>query len=900
MIRDSLAVVVVVRRHSERLSTLLQDLKSEGIRAGIVVANLSGDALPTDGDVLVIDGTITEPLGRAVGRAIESTDAETIWILRDDMGVRPGALAALTSVLDTSPSVGVVGPKVLDANAPAVILEMGESMTRSGYSVALAERELDQAQYDRVSDVLAVGEAGMLVRREVWDSVGGFDRALTSVDAALDFCYRARTAGWRVEVVPSAHVDARDSSWESFRGQTPRAQLQREISRTRAHRLLTQRPAFVAMFAAVGLGFSALVRGLGRFVQKREAPFAEFAGTSAAAFDLAALARARRNARRSRTQPIEGSRLFVPSSERARRRALERDELIAALEAADDDPRLSFGVAATWWMTFFVLAGLVLAGPLLGAEALAGGAALPLPSSIVEAWSAIGATWSEAAGGSTVAPDGFVAVVAMLASLTWWNPNALVIGIVALAVPLSFVAGYIGSGVLTTNSRTALIAGGAWALLPTLHIAVGEGRLPAILVHILLPFAVRALFGSTIVSIGWTSILIAVMWASVPSLAPILVLGVVLRVVTGSPAMVLALAPALALEWPRILESLSRPLTYFADRGFPAPSTSPTGFGVLTLWPSTVTMPFVDSSVATLIALAIVATAVVLVGIAVIVADNTRVGIFALVGGVALLEVAALSGVTLASANGAAVSLFTGPLLDVVWFGLVVGVAITLTSLRRTSTVLGPITVLTIGAVGIVPLTAVAMGSAPVHATTVRTLPAYVEAQTAIDHGGGTVVLTPTNDGLVVALERDGGVTLLDWAATAVTRTTPTPTERAIGELAANLVVESDADVIALAQESHVSFVLLDATVTAPEVSTISSHAGLVQVGETDRGILWRVDSAVEPDVTDRAPNLVYRLALGAVGVVALIAAVPTALPRRRRPVDDVVPLDEEVDDEHS
>ena len=36
-------------------------------------------------------------------------------------------------------------------------------------------REVDQGQHDGRSDVLAVGTAGMLVRREVWDRLGGPD-----------------------------------------------------------------------------------------------------------------------------------------------------------------------------------------------------------------------------------------------------------------------------------------------------------------------------------------------------------------------------------------------------------------------------------------------------------------------------------------------------------------------------------------------------------------------------------------------------------------------------------------------------------------------------------------------------------------------------------------------------
>ena len=66
---------------------------------------------------------------------------------------------------------------------------------------------MDQAQYDRLSDVLAVGEAGMLVHASTFDSLEGFDPALSLMDGSLDFCIRARLSGHRVVVVPRAIVD---------------------------------------------------------------------------------------------------------------------------------------------------------------------------------------------------------------------------------------------------------------------------------------------------------------------------------------------------------------------------------------------------------------------------------------------------------------------------------------------------------------------------------------------------------------------------------------------------------------------------------------------------------------------------------------------------------------------
>ena len=61
--------------------------------------------------------------------------------------------------------------------------------------------------------MLAVGTAGMLVRRDVWDRLGGLDPSLPLFRDDIDFGWRAQLAGHRVVVVPDAKVaDAQASS----------------------------------------------------------------------------------------------------------------------------------------------------------------------------------------------------------------------------------------------------------------------------------------------------------------------------------------------------------------------------------------------------------------------------------------------------------------------------------------------------------------------------------------------------------------------------------------------------------------------------------------------------------------------------------------------------------------
>src|SRR5919199_609962 len=148
----------------------------------------------------------TRPPDRLVVARLGAAEDEWLWLLATDNAPEPDALEQLLRAVDLAPSVAVAGPKQMQWDAPDYLHSFGETMTRFGASVELAEPELDQAQYDRHSDVLGVAAGGMLVRADVWRELGGFDPALPALDDALDFCVRARLAGHRVQLVPGARV----------------------------------------------------------------------------------------------------------------------------------------------------------------------------------------------------------------------------------------------------------------------------------------------------------------------------------------------------------------------------------------------------------------------------------------------------------------------------------------------------------------------------------------------------------------------------------------------------------------------------------------------------------------------------------------------------------------------
>lgn len=152
--------------------------------------------------------------GAQVAHALESeTEAyDWIWLLHDDAVCAPDALSALLDEATKDDSIGIVGPKIREWPSLRRLLEVGVTVTGTGHrETGLESGEPDAGQHDRAQDVLAVSTAGMLVRRDVWESLSGLDPHLPLFFDDIDFGWRANRAGYRVRTAPKAvlfHAEA--------------------------------------------------------------------------------------------------------------------------------------------------------------------------------------------------------------------------------------------------------------------------------------------------------------------------------------------------------------------------------------------------------------------------------------------------------------------------------------------------------------------------------------------------------------------------------------------------------------------------------------------------------------------------------------------------------------------
>ncbi len=616
----TLAAVAAQTRPVDRV--ILLDLSTGGmIRATAEPDSaVAPSAEPTV--VTVHGGELESAFTAAVAAASHSTDpdAEWLWLLPDDALPEPQALRILVDAVLRSPSVGIAGPKILDRDRPRLLLEVGYQLTRTGRRIAApAAGEPDQGQFDARTDVLAVGLPGLLVRRSLFERIGGFEPAFAGPGSALDLGWRAQLAGERVVVVPAARLLA-------GRGPAQPGSLgtaaERRAARATARRVaLTRCSPWAVPFLAAWVVLTSIASALVLLLLKRPAhAWIELADLGALGHPFSSLGARWRFRSRRRLRRRDLSTLFVTAGESVRHTAdrvqealtPERSEdasapatVAGALESgptaeeAEDLNVLSAslperiftnpGVLAT--IAAAVCAGIgfrsSLRGGLLDAQGtgLAGGELVRVSTDAAGLWHAFRDSWHGAGLGSAGDSPPYLGV---LATLTWLaerlpylgdgrSPASVVLAwILVLGMPLATTAAYLAGRVVTRARWPRALVALAWGTSAVLAAGAAQGRVTLVLAHVLLPLVIAGVVSTarpdgTFTAAAATALGGAVLGALVPPYLVLLAVAALGLTVAGSGwgqrvrgLALLVLPPALQGSW---LLRLADPLTWFAAPG---------------------------------------------------------------------------------------------------------------------------------------------------------------------------------------------------------------------------------------------------------------------------------------------------------------------------------------------
>ncbi|MBZ9639891.1 glycosyltransferase [Streptomyces sp. PSKA30] len=455
-----------------------------------------------------------------------------LWLLHDDCAPEPDALAQLLRVVENELELGrddvaVVGPKLRGWYDRRQLLEVGVTIANSGRRwTGLDRREQDQGQHDHVRPVLSVSTAGMLIRRDVFDRLGGFDRRLPLMRDDVDLCWRAHAAGHRVLVAPEAVVRHAEAASRERRtvdcvGRTS-ASPHKVDKAGAVYTLLVNTRTATLPWVLLRLVLGTLLRTVAYLVGKVPGQAVdEIRGLLGVLLRPERIIAGRRRRGRPEIDKGELRPLFPPPGATVRATV----EQVASSVVGRSDPEVAGGAGRHGGavesgpggddadfleieqfarlkriarnpgpMLFLVLLFVSLAAcrELLGGGALAGGALLPAPADSSELWSRYLDSWHPVGAGGDASAPPYLALVAMLASTLFGSTGLAVTVLLVGSVPLAGFTAYFASRPLVESRLLRAWAAVVYAFLPAATGALAGGRIGTAVLAVLLPLVARA------------------------------------------------------------------------------------------------------------------------------------------------------------------------------------------------------------------------------------------------------------------------------------------------------------------------------------------------------------------------------------------------------------------------
>ncbi len=149
-------------------------------------------------------------------KALAALDPPNYYLLLNpDTIVRSGAVKALVDFLESHPQIGIVGSRLEDPDGtpqisafrfPSLWTELDFGLQIGLVTRLLSRWILAPAVVDQPCQTNWVAGASMLIRREVFESIGLLDEKYFMYYEEVDFCLQAHRAGWPCWYLPESRV----------------------------------------------------------------------------------------------------------------------------------------------------------------------------------------------------------------------------------------------------------------------------------------------------------------------------------------------------------------------------------------------------------------------------------------------------------------------------------------------------------------------------------------------------------------------------------------------------------------------------------------------------------------------------------------------------------------------
>ena len=200
----------------ELLPTLIQHTPSE---VDIVV----GDNASSDNSVeflkqsypqiQIIQNDKNYGFAEGYNKVLDKVYADYFVLLNSDVEVTDNWISPIINMMDADDNIAICQPKLLSyyqrdtfeyaGGAGGYIDKYGYPFCRGRLFTTL---EKDNGQYNDVCEIFWATGAAMFVKAKVWKDLGGLDGDFFAHMEEIDFCWRAKNAGYKVYYCPQSVV----------------------------------------------------------------------------------------------------------------------------------------------------------------------------------------------------------------------------------------------------------------------------------------------------------------------------------------------------------------------------------------------------------------------------------------------------------------------------------------------------------------------------------------------------------------------------------------------------------------------------------------------------------------------------------------------------------------------
>jgi hypothetical protein len=168
-------------------------------------------------EVCLIEAGRNVGFSRGNNIGMSASQGKYVFLLNPDTKLLDRAIDRLVAYLEDHPEIGVLGPQLLEADGrvqssrrrfPTLWTGIFESTWLQPLAPRVLLRHFYMEDYSDSETVMAdwLYGAALVVRREIFEQIGGFDEGYFMYSEELDWQKRVKHAGWQIVYYPEAQV----------------------------------------------------------------------------------------------------------------------------------------------------------------------------------------------------------------------------------------------------------------------------------------------------------------------------------------------------------------------------------------------------------------------------------------------------------------------------------------------------------------------------------------------------------------------------------------------------------------------------------------------------------------------------------------------------------------------